>query len=185
MIIRRLLLAAGLLLMTSLSAVLAQTAETDNLPTLRDFESHRITSTDSKGGNDDFRDLAPGSELVLAEIQGPGCIVHIRDNITSNEPHHLQYHVIRMYWDGEKTPSVEAPVGDFFGIGFGFTQKFASALVCIDQTPGKPDDPAAYGAARNCYFPMPFAHSARITITNEGKESSRHWFEVDYRTYTK
>lgn len=154
-----------------------------SLPTLPEFESHRITSTDPAGGNADWRMLEPGQTLVLAEIQGPGCIVHLRDNITSREAHHLQTHVLRMYWDGEKTPSVEAPVGDFFGIGFGFSAKVNSALICIDQQPGKATDPAASGAARNCYIPMPFKHSAKLTITNEGRETSQHWYEVNYRSY--
>jgi hypothetical protein len=90
-----------------------------------------------------------------------------------------------MYWDGEKTPSVEAPVGDFFGAGFGFTEKLTSALICVDQRRGAITDAAASGAARNCYIPMPFARSARITITNEGKQPSLHWYEVNYRSYQK
>jgi len=80
-----------------------------SLPQLCDFQMRRITSVDPSGGNDDFRDLLPGRTLVVAEIKGPGCIVHLRDNITSSEPHHLQKHVLRMYWDGETTPSVEVP----------------------------------------------------------------------------
>jgi hypothetical protein len=155
----------------------------DDLPALRDFESHRITSADPTGGNADWWDIGPGQTRVLAEIRGPGRIVHFRDNITSREPHHLQLHVLRMYWDGEKEPSVEAPVGDFFGVGFGLSERFSSALMCIDQRPGKLTDPAATGAARNCYVPMPFARAARITLTNEGKQSSRHWVEINYRTY--
>ena len=127
--------------------------------------------------------LDPGQTLVLADVKGPGCIVHFRDNITCHEAHHLQFHVLRMYWDGEKEPSVEVPVGDFFGVGFGFTEKMNSAVMCIDQQPGKPTDPAAFGASRNCYFPMPFKRSARITIANEGKQPSQHWYEVNYRTY--
>ncbi len=127
--------------------------------------------------------LDPGGTLVVAELKGPGCIVHLRDNITSHEPHHLQLHVLRMYWDGEQAPSVEVPVGDFFAVGFGCTEKVNSALVCIDQQPGKAGDPAAFGAARNCYFPMPFRRSARVTITNEGRQTSQHWFEVNYRTF--
>jgi len=156
------------------------------LPKLCDFEMRRITSADPKGGNDDFRDLPPGQTLVIAEINGPGCIVHFRDNITSSEPHHLQKHVLRMYWDGEATPSVETPVGDFFGVGFGFTEKIASAMICIDDRRGKTNtDPAAFGAARNSYFPMPFARSARITITNEGTQGSRHWYEVNCKMFDK
>jgi len=157
----------------------------DRLPAQQEFESHRVTSADPTGGNDDFRDLEPGGTLVLANVQGPGRIVHFRDNITSKEPHHLQYHVLRMYWDGEPAPSVEAPIGDFFAVGFGFTEKFDSALMSIDHRPGKLTDPAAFGAARNCYIPMPFARSARVTLSNEGTEPSRHWFEVNYRTYPK
>jgi D-arabinan exo alpha-(1,3)/(1,5)-arabinofuranosidase (non-reducing end) len=157
----------------------------DSLPVLKDFQAHRITSADPAGGNQDWRDLAPGQTLVLAEIRGPGCIVHFRDNITSREPHHLQWHVLRMFWDDEPQPSVEVPVGDFFDEGFGFSEKFSSALMCIDQRPGGPTNSAAFGAARNCYIPMPFARSARITVTNEGQESSRHWFEVNYRSYEK
>jgi hypothetical protein len=157
----------------------------DGLSTLPHFDSHRITSADPTGGNNDSRTLDPGQTLVLADIKGPGCIVHLRDNITSHEPHHLQYQVLRMYWDGERNPSVEAPVGDFFGIGFGFSETVNSSLICIDHRPGVLTDSAAFGAARNCYFPMPFKRSARITISNEGHESSQHWYEVDYRTYKR
>src|SRR5581483_10108239 len=118
------------------------------LPQAKEYEAHRITSADPKGGNEDWRFLEPGQTLILANIRGPGCIVHLRDNITSHEPHHLQFHVLRMYWDGEKEPSVEVPVGDFFGVGFGFTAKINSALVCIDQQPGQLTNSAAMGAAR-------------------------------------
>jgi len=171
------------LLLAPPAFLLGQDPALDGLPALRDFESHRITSADPTGGNADWWDIGPGQTRVLAEIRGPGRIVHFRDNITSAEPHHLQLHVLRIYWDGEKDPIVEAPVGDFFGVGFGFTEKFSSALMCIDQRPGKLTDPAAMGAARNCYIPMPFARAARITLTNEGKQSSRHWVEINYRTY--
>ena len=81
------------------------------------------------------------------------------------------------------SPASKSPVGDFFGVGFGFSERVNSALMCIDQRPGKLTDPAAMGAARNCYIPMPFARAARITLTNEGKQSSRHWVEINYRTY--
>jgi hypothetical protein len=163
----------------------AQDLSLEGLPALRDFESHRITSTDPTGGNDDFRVLGPGETLVLADIKGPGCIVHFRDNITSHEPHHLRYHILRAFWDNEREPSVEVPVGDFFGVGFGFTEKVSSALLCIDQQPGKATDPAAFGAARNCYIPMPFKRAARLTISNMGRQPSQHWFEVNYRSYAK
>lgn len=66
------------------------------LPRLCDFEMRRITSADAPGRNRDWRVLEPGQTLVLAEIQGPGCIVHFRDNVTSREKHHLQMNILRM-----------------------------------------------------------------------------------------
>ena len=158
----------------------------DRLAQKCDYTAGRITSADPSGQNADFWTIAPGQTRVLAEIKGPGTIVHFRDNITSNERHHLQLHILRIYWDGESEPSVEVPIGDFFGVGFGFTEKYSSALMCIDQRRGKPSPtPAANGAARNCYIPMPFARSARMTLTNEGKVPSLHWVEINYRTYTE
>jgi len=156
------------------------------LPNLCNFETHRLTSADLTGGNEDWRELLPGKTLVVVNVKGPGCIVHFRDNITCYEPYHLQKHILRMFWDEEETPSVEVPFGDFFGIGFGFTEKYSSGLMNIDDRRGKgTTDPCATGAARNCYIPMPFAKSARITITNEGKQISKHWYEINYETYEK
>jgi hypothetical protein len=156
------------------------------LPQLCEFQMQRLTSADPTGGNKDWRELAPGETLVVADVKGPGCIVHFRDNITCREPYHLQKHVLRMFWDGEAAPSVEVPFGDFFGVGFGFTEKYSSALMNIDDRRGKgATDPSATGAARNCYIPMPFAKSARIVITNEGKQLSKHWYELNYKTYEK
>lgn len=172
---------SGALLMSA--SLFGQDAALEDLPAAKDYESHRITSADPTGANDDSWGIEPGQTRVLAEIQGPGRVVHIRDNITSREPHHLQLHVLRIYWDGEEQPSVEAPIGDFFGVGFGFTEKFSSSLITIDQRPGDLTDSTAMGAARNCYIPMPFARSARITLTNEGTQPSRHWVEVNYRSY--
>jgi hypothetical protein len=57
------------------------------------WNAHRITSTDPTGNNDDWRQLGPGQTLVFADIQGPGCITHFRDNITSDEAHQLQYYI--------------------------------------------------------------------------------------------
>lgn len=157
----------------------------ESLPQLCDFEMKRITSADASGRNRDWRVLQPGQTLVLAQIDGPGCIVHFRDNVTSREKHHLQMNILRMYWDGEENPSVEAPIGDFFGVGFGFTEKYSSALMNIDQRRGDITDPSVYGAARNCYIPMPFNKSARVTIANEGKVAGKHWYEVNCKIFKK
>jgi len=73
----------------------------DRLATRCDYTAGRITAHDPKESNQDFWVIAPGETRVLAEITGPGSIVHFRDSITSDEPHHLQLHVLRIFWDGE------------------------------------------------------------------------------------
>ena len=100
--------------------------------------------------------FSPARPSSWPTSKDPGCIIALPRQHHRQEPHHLQFHILRIYWDGETEPSVEAPIGDFFGVGFGLTEKYSSALICIDQRRGKLTDPAAYGAARNCYIPMPF-----------------------------
>ena len=130
--------------------------------------------------------IPKGEAGTLAEIDGPGAIKHIWITIGAADPLYARKIRLRMFWDGEETPSVEVPLGDFFGVGFGFTEKYSSGLMNIDDRRGKGStDPSATGAARNCYIAMPFAKAARITITNEGKQLSKHWYELNYRSYEK
>src|SRR5215212_4253361 len=56
-----------------------------------------------------------GKTVTLAEIEGPGAIQHIWMTPTGN----WRYSILRFYWDDEKEPSVEVPVGDFFGMAWG------------------------------------------------------------------
>src|SRR5882672_4174272 len=53
--------------------------------------------------------------FTIAEIEGPGSVQHIWMTPTGN----WRYSILRFYWDDETTPSVETPVGDFFGMGWG------------------------------------------------------------------
>ena len=110
------LLAAAVWLGTTCAA----TAGTmDDLYRVRDAHSARASSYDRSGGNADMRPIAPGGTLVLADLKGPGCIRHIWVTISSDEEYYLRRLALRMYWDGEQNPSVEAPIGDFFGVGHG------------------------------------------------------------------
>ena len=84
-----------------------------------DYAQKRVSSYDRTGGNADFRPLAPGATIDLLDVAGPGIITHIWITIASPEQFHLKKLVLRMYWDREDTPSVEAPIGDFFGLGLG------------------------------------------------------------------
>jgi len=87
------------------------------LPKLRDYESRRASSYARDGSNHDYENLKAGGELVLFNETGPGEIRHIWITMASPEAYHLKKIVLRMYWDGETEPSVEAPIGDFFGLG--------------------------------------------------------------------
>lgn len=130
------------------------------LEQLKSFETMRASSCDRDwhNGNADARPIEPGKTLTLAELDGPGMIAHIWCTIADNEPFYSRLLTLRIYWDGETRPSVETPIGDFFGIGNGVDQSFTSLPICVTSN----------GRARNCYWPMPFHKSARITVTNEG-----------------
>ena len=81
-----------------------------------------------------------------------------------------------MYWDGETSPSVEVPFGDFFGLGHERVRFYRSLLVTVNQGTGIV---GTYGF--NSYFPMPFANGARLTLTNEGDETvGAVWYHIDY-----
>ena len=81
--------------------------------------------------------------------------------------------VLRMYWDGEQEPSVQAPLGDFFGMGHGITRNFVSAPLQMS-----PQD----GQGMNCWWPMPYGDGARITVTNECNTTLILYYYVDYET---
>ncbi|MCC6144750.1 MAG: DUF2961 domain-containing protein [Candidatus Hydrogenedentes bacterium] len=133
----------------------------DGLAQLKAGESMRSSSSDPnwQDGNGDARPIPAGETLTIADLEGPGMITHIWNTIAPGERGYAKLVVVRMYWDGEETPSVEAPLGDFFVIGHGEEAPMESLPVVVSSD----------GRARNCYWPMPFGTSARITITNEGK----------------
>ncbi len=140
-----------------------------------DYVLKRVSSYDRTGGNDDFRPIGTGDTLTLFDESGPGVITHVWVTIATPELYHLKKLVLRMNWDDEPTPSVETPIGDFFGLGLGDYFLYQSV-------------PLAVGAdkALNAFFPMPFRKRARITVTNEGEQRVSHfYFNIDYRTYEK
>ena len=146
-----------------------------SLPEAKDYVQHRSSSYDRSGGNGDARPVAPGETLTLLDADGPGLVTHVWVTIASDDPNHLKALVLRMYWDGEATPSVEAPIGDFFGLGLGDYHLYQA-------------EPLSVGSdkALNCFFPMPFAKHARITVTNDGAiKTDSFYFNVDYRAYSK
>jgi len=103
--------------------------------------------------------------FTVADITGPGAIQHIWMTPTGV----WRYSILRFYWDDETTPSIEVPVGDFFGMGWGKFSQINSLAVCVNP-----------GSGFNCYWPMPFRKKCRITMENINNEDMVLYYQVDY-----
>ena len=107
-----------------------------------------------------------GETITIAEIEGPGAIQHIWMTPTGN----WRFTIMRIYWDDEKEPSVECPVGDFFGMGWGEYAPLSSLAVCVNP-----------GSAFNCYWTMPFRKKCKITMENiNDKDPMTLYYQIDY-----
>jgi hypothetical protein len=109
--------------------------------------------------------IKPGETFTMATIDGPGAIQHIWMTPTGNR----RFSIFRMYWDDEKDPSVEVPVGDFFANGWGGYAHVNSLPVTVNP-----------GSAYNCYWTMPFRKKATITMTNIDEKPMRLYYQIDY-----
>ncbi|MBN2366833.1 MAG: DUF2961 domain-containing protein, partial [Calditrichaeota bacterium] len=98
------------------------------LPYLKNSRFYQISSYDTTGGNNDRINLLDGQKATIAQMEGPGVITRIWITIDSRDPYFLRRIVLRMYWDDEKNPSVEVPVGDFFGTGFRYKHYLSQFL---------------------------------------------------------
>jgi len=140
-----------------------------------DYVLKRAGSWDRTGANADSRPIAPGETLTVLEDSGPGVVTHVWFTIASGEKDHLKKLVLRMYWDNESTPSVEAPIGDFFGLGLGEYFTYQSLPLAVSSE-----------KALNSFFPMPFQKRAKITVTNEGTQQvGACYFNIEYRVYAR
>ncbi len=147
----------------------------DDLTRLRDdVRSKRISSYDRSGGNGDrVANIAAGQKLELANLEGAGVITHIWVTIAPPPPALSRHDIIlRMYWDGETHPSVEAPIGEFFGQGWNESYPFTSLPLAAGPREGR---------AMVCYFKMPYANGARIEIENDsGRAIDAFYYQIDY-----
>lgn len=132
----------------------------DYLPKYARAQSYRSlkqSSHDTTGGNADRWPIAPGATQEIFNQKGPGVITHIWFTIAASSPLHLKELVLRAWWDNNPKPSVEVPIGDFFGLNLGdYTIYESQYLAC---SPGR---------SLNCYFAMPYRTAARMAVTNEG-----------------
>ena len=110
--------------------------------------------------------VEPQQTFTLAEIQGPGAVQQIW---MTTFPGFWRSAVLRIFWDDEPKPSVETPLGDFFGAGWTERCRLSSLAVCVNPAGGF-----------NCYWEMPFRRSARITIENLGEDPMVCYDPVNY-----
>src|SRR5512145_1110830 len=110
--------------------------------------------------------IKAGETFTMAEIEGPGAIQHIWMTPTGN----WRFSIIRIYWDGETEPSVECPVGDFFGMGWNVYAPLVSSAICVNP-----------GSAFNSYWAMPFRKKCKITMENvNDTDPMTLYYQVDY-----
>ncbi len=170
----RLLRAFGLAALLAAGAV-AQSPNVLDLPRLKKFSAHRVSSNNRfVGSNDDSKRIMPGETIVMADLKGPGVVSHIWITVADNEYAWPRLVRLRVYYDGKKTPSVDVPLGDFFGVGHGYERD-------LDSMPVRD---SSFGRARNSYWPMPFRQACRITMTDEGNRPvTMFYYHVDWQKH--
>lgn len=105
--------------------------------------------------------------VTLGEISGSGAIQQIW--MTPAPLDKTRFNILRFYWDGEKNPSVEVPLGDFFACGWGKYCQINSLPVCVNP-----------GSAFNCYWVMPFHKGAKVTLENLDDKPMRLYYQINY-----
>jgi hypothetical protein len=115
-------------------------------------------------------DLKPGESMDMAELEGPGVITRVWITLPRLlNPGAMRNMVLRAFFDGEAEPSVQSPLGDFFGATFTRPKEYASAYTAITS------------GAYLCFFPMPFAEKAVLSIENEGPSPVKmFFFQITY-----
>jgi hypothetical protein len=138
----------------------------------QNYQSLKQSSYDRTGGNADSWRIAGGAMKEVFNAAGPGVITHIWFTIAARSSNHLKEIVLRGYWDGNDKPSVETPIGDFFGLNLGQYFHYQSAYLACSP-----------GLSLNSYFSMPYRKSARFTVTNEGTQDIGAFYSnIDYQT---
>ena len=142
----------------------------------QNYSASRVSSYQRQGGpRDNFWIPTDGEEITLADIKGPGAISHIWTTHRGGG----RDLIIRLYWDHSDHPSVEVPIGDFFGVAMGINAPINSWPIQVSSE----------GRSRNCWWYMPFNKSARITVSATGSAANLErptvplYFYIDYQVY--
>jgi len=148
------------------------------LSTSQQYSAARVSSYNREGGpRDNFWIPTTGEEVTLAELKGPGAITHIWTTHRGGG-HDL---ILRIYWEGSEHPSVEAPIGDFFGVAMGVNAPMNSFPIQVSSE----------GRARNCWWYMPFNKSARVTVCapyseeNAKRETVSLYFYIGFHVFSR
>ncbi|HBO44170.1 MAG TPA: hypothetical protein DD670_09605 [Planctomycetaceae bacterium] len=112
--------------------------------------------------------IAPGQTLDLCDIEGPGTIRHIWMTCRGEQGLYREL-VLRCWWEGQEHPSIECPIGDFFGFAHDKVKPYQSAVHSLGPSAGM-----------NIWLPMPFNKRAKMTLTNDGKQSVWIYYQIDY-----
>jgi hypothetical protein len=163
----------GLTIGAAVPGAQALVPDLQDLTRLKDFVAERASSNspDPDSNDDSWRPIA-GETVTLADLAGPGVVTHIWFTVAANEYSWPRLLRLRVYYDDSPIPSVDCPVGDFFGVGHGFERSINSIMIRNSSS----------GRSRNSYWPMPFARRIRITVTNEGRRRVANlYFHVDWK----
>lgn len=153
----------------------AQSTDLYNLAKIQEnVKSKRISSYDRSGGNNDrMEKILDGEKRTLFEVTGAGMINHIWITIAP-PPEQLSRNdiILRMYWDDNAFPSVESPIGPFFGQGWNESYPYSVLPLAAGPVDGR---------GMVSYFVMPFAKGAKIEVENQtGREIEAFYYYVDY-----
>jgi hypothetical protein len=133
----------------------------------------QLSSFDLTGGNNDRIPIKANEKIQIADIKGEGLISRIWVTIDSRDPDYLRKILIRMYWDDESHPSVEVPIGDFFGSPFQYKHHLPKYL-------------GMSSGGFYSYFPMAFKYGARIEIENQSEEEVyAFYYQINYYSLDK
>jgi hypothetical protein len=140
-----------------------------DLPSTKKWKSRMLSSTDTSGGNHDFISVAPGESVKLGKIDGGGWISRMWFTLMCPDPDVYRKLIFKFYWDGEENPSVEAPYGDYFGMGFSEYSQHVSAIQGVTS------------GGWWSYRPMPFVEGAKLEAKNIGDVPISHlYFGIQY-----
>lgn len=146
---------------------MADKTQGSNISTFKNEATRQLTTFDLSKRSKAI-DVPCGQKVTLGEVTGYGCISQMWITFPGWFWQHwnrqapvsqtiLKTLILRIYWDGEKNPAIQSPVGDFFGNGLCEVSNFTSRYFGMSS------------GGFFCKFPMPFKKGFRIEVENRDK----------------